>query len=149
MWVWCGDKEKCGDSYRHCWLKHLPWVNSSKPKRGPDVPWTSGLLEPPQSAIKERPDGFGGPERAYHTVTTAQGKGTQWQMRVHYFWFKKQQKECRKQFGDSCHMGGFTRLLHSGSDDELSAEIPTYVVNPLPAGSNRGYVVRPAMCIAG
>ena len=72
---------------------------------------------------------------------TAQGKGTQWQMRVHYYWFKKQQKACREQYGDKCHMGGFTRLLHSGADDELSSEIPTYVVNPLPSGSN-GYVVR-------
>eukprot|EP00884_Botryococcus_braunii_P021975 jgi/Botrbrau1/8461/Bobra.0237s0078.1 len=23
VWVWCGDKEKCGDQYQDCWLKHL------------------------------------------------------------------------------------------------------------------------------
>jgi hypothetical protein len=99
------------------------------------------LLEKPQRIKDTSPKAFGGPERKYHTVTTAQGKVTHWQMRVHYYWFKKQQKKCREQYGENCHMGGFTRLLHAGSDDELSAEIPTYVVNPLPAGSNNGYVV--------
>ena len=103
--------------------------------------WTSGLLEPPEAITDPSPSAFGGPERKYHTVTTAQGKGTQWQARVHYYWFKKQQRACREQYGINCQMGGFTRLLHSGSDDELSEEIPTYVVSPLPSGSN-SYIVR-------
>ena len=30
-------------------------------------------------------------------------------------------------------MGGFTRLLHSGKADDLMDEIPTMVVDPLPA----------------
>jgi hydroxyproline O-arabinosyltransferase len=141
VWVWCGDKQRCGDDYKHCWLKHLPWVYASKPKSGPSVPWTSGLLERPQKVEDTGPSAFGGPERMYHTVTTAQGTVTHWQMRVHFYWFKKQQKKCREQYGKNCHMGGFTRLLHAGYDDELSAEIPTYVVNPLPKGSNNGYVV--------
>jgi hydroxyproline O-arabinosyltransferase len=141
VWVWCGDQATCGSNYKHCWLKHLPWVYASKPKFGPTVPWTSGLLEPPEAVANPDPTTFGGRERMYHTVTTAQGTGTQWQMRIHYYWFKKQQKKCRELYGENCHMGGFTRLLHSGYDDELSAEIPTYVVNPLPSGAN-GYVVR-------
>ena len=141
VWVWCGDEAACGDNYKHCWLKHLPWVYAIKPRTGADIPWTSGLLEAPQGIANPDKAAFGGKERKYHTVTTAQGKGTQWQMRVHYYWFKKQQKACREKYGDKCQMGGFTRLLHSGFDDELSAEIPTYVVNPLPSGSN-GYVVR-------
>lgn len=29
-------------------------------------------------------------------------------------------------------MGGFTRLLHSGKEDDLMAEIPTWVAQPLP-----------------
>ena len=29
-------------------------------------------------------------------------------------------------------MGGFTRLLHSGQEDDLMKEVPTVVVNPLP-----------------
>jgi hydroxyproline O-arabinosyltransferase len=139
--VWCGDEAACGPNYKHCWLKNLPWVYASKPKQGPEVAWTSGLLEPLQ-AVDETPTAFGGRERRYHTVTTAQGTGTQWQMRVHYYWFKKQQAKCREQYLDNCHMGGFTRLLHSGFDDELSNEVPTYVVNPLPSGAN-GYVVLP------
>jgi hypothetical protein len=31
-------------------------------------------------------------------------------------------------------MGGFTRILHSGKPDNLMDEIPTTVVDPLPAG---------------
>ena len=37
---------------------------------------------------------------------------------------------CQK--GDKCEMGGFTRLLHSGSPDDLMDELPTVVVDPLP-----------------
>jgi hypothetical protein len=29
-------------------------------------------------------------------------------------------------------MGGFTRLLHSGVEDDFMEEIPTVVVDPLP-----------------
>jgi hydroxyproline O-arabinosyltransferase len=141
VWVWCGDKEKCGPAYKQCWLKHLPWVFASKPQTGPKVPWTSGLLEAPPQPASDDPKAFGGQQRRYHTVTTAQGAPTHWQMRVHYYWFKKQQKECRRKYGENCHMGGFTRLLHSGYNDELASEIPTFVASPLPAGGN-GYVVR-------
>ncbi|CAN4125044.1 unnamed protein product [Withania somnifera] len=38
-------------------------------------------------------------------------------------------------------MGKFTRILHSGSPDNLMDEIPTFVVDPLPEGLDRGYVV--------
>ncbi|XP_020424963.1 heme-binding protein 2 [Prunus persica] len=38
-------------------------------------------------------------------------------------------------------MGGFTRILHSGNPDNLMDEIPTMVVDPLPAGLDRGYIV--------
>lgn len=38
-------------------------------------------------------------------------------------------------------MGGFTRVLHSGKPDKLMDEIPTIVVDPLPEGLDRGYVV--------
>lgn len=34
-------------------------------------------------------------------------------------------------------MGGFTRVLHSGKPDNLMDEIPTFVVEPLPAGMDR------------
>ena len=55
--------------------------------------------------------------------------------------YKKQQKLCREMYGKNCHMGGFTRLLHSGVQDELSVEVPTFVANPLPNGKTKGYVV--------
>lgn len=48
---------------------------------------------------------------------------------MHYYWFLKTRKQCRA--AGRCHMGGFTRLLHSGEPDELMEEIPTSVVRPL------------------
>ena len=50
-----------------------------------------------------------------------------WQSRVMYFHFKKQ-----KAAPGGEHMGGFTRLLHTGVPDDLMLEIPTFVVDPLP-----------------
>lgn len=141
VWVWCGDKVRCKENYQHCWLKYMPWLYSSKPKQGPEVPWTTGLMQAPPMSSTQSLEEQGGAKRRYHTVTTAQGATTHWQMRIHYYWFKKQQKRCREQHGDSCHMGGFTRILHSGRDDDLSAEIPTYVAKPLPSGPGN-YVVR-------
>ncbi|CAI5457743.1 unnamed protein product [Closterium sp. Yama58-4] len=38
-------------------------------------------------------------------------------------------------------MGGFTRVLHTGKEDELMDEIPTFVVNPLPPQQQTDYVV--------
>eukprot|EP00892_Ulva_mutabilis_P011770 jgi/Ulvmu1/8966/UM005_0057.1 len=140
VWVWCGDEEKCKENYQHCWLKYMPWLYSSKPKQGPEVAWTTGLTQAPPASSTQSPTELGGAKRRYHTVTTAQGATTHWQMRIHYYWFKKQQKKCHELYGDSCHMGGFTRILHSGRDDDLSAEIPTYVARPLPSGPGN-YVV--------
>ncbi|KAK4419626.1 Hydroxyproline O-arabinosyltransferase RDN2 [Sesamum alatum] len=37
--------------------------------------------------------------------------------------------------------GGFTRILHSGNPDNLMEEIPSIVVDPLPEGLDRGYIV--------
>ncbi|KAL6878313.1 hypothetical protein ACP4OV_012483 [Aristida adscensionis] len=36
-------------------------------------------------------------------------------------------------------MGGFTRILHSGSPDEFVDEIPTFVADPLPKGTDQNY----------
>ncbi|CAI5978610.1 unnamed protein product, partial [Closterium sp. NIES-65] len=44
-----------------------------------------------------------------------------------YFYYKKWQREPGGE-----EMGGFTRVLHTGKEDELMGEIPTFVVNPLP-----------------
>ena len=58
------------------------------------------------------------------------------QSRVAYYWYKKVQQRCRA--AGPCHMGGFTRLLHSGEADELMPEIPTVVVKPLQDRDHQG-----------
>ena len=63
-----------------------------------------------------------------------------WQARVGYYWFRKIKAQCETAGG--CQMGGFTRILHSGQPDDLMDEIPSIVVDPLPANhDNKGYVV--------
>mmetsp|Transcript_14428 Transcript_14428/g.39084 ORF Transcript_14428/g.39084 Transcript_14428/m.39084 type:complete len:552 (+) Transcript_14428:90-1745(+) len=132
VWVWCGEAQHCGRQYKECWLKHLAQPQASKPiRQGPHVPWTSGTIDvdlnfdPLANGKKGNPK-----ERKFHVVTSAQGGAVHWQIRIHYYWYKKQKALCEKQGG--CEMGGFTRLLHSGAPDNLMDEIPTVVVNPLP-----------------
>lgn len=50
--------------------------------------------------------------------------------------YKKIQKECRAK--GVCHMGGWTRILHSGVPDDLMEELPTHVVKPLQDKDNKG-----------
>ncbi|KAI7986139.1 Hydroxyproline O-arabinosyltransferase 1 [Camellia lanceoleosa] len=51
--------------------------------------------------------------------------------RIMYYWFK-QFKD-----GPNSKMGGFTRILHSGKPDSFMDEIPTFVAQPLPAGTDQ------------
>ncbi|KAI3472316.1 hypothetical protein Pfo_031109 [Paulownia fortunei] len=72
----------------------------------------------------------------FHVALTAtDAPYSKWQCRIMYYWYKK-----KKDLPGS-DMGKFTRILHSGNPDNLMDEIPTYVVDPLPAGLDRGYVV--------
>uniref|UniRef100_A0A2P2QQU2 Uncharacterized protein MANES_04G158600 n=1 Tax=Rhizophora mucronata TaxID=61149 RepID=A0A2P2QQU2_RHIMU len=72
----------------------------------------------------------------FHVALTATASTySKWQCRIMYYWYKKQ-----KDLPGS-GMGGFTRILHSGRPDNLMDEIPTLVVDPLPAGMDRGYIV--------
>ncbi|KAJ0103241.1 hypothetical protein Patl1_05332 [Pistacia atlantica] len=72
----------------------------------------------------------------FHVALTAtDAPYSKWQCRIMYYWYKKM----RDQPGSE--MGGFTRILHSGNPDNLMHEIPTVVVDPLPAGLDRGYIV--------
>ncbi|RWW76337.1 hypothetical protein BHE74_00015576 [Ensete ventricosum] len=74
-----------------------------------------------------------GSRRPFHVVVTATDAAySRWQCRVMYYWYK------RMKDGEGSEMGGFTRVLHSGKPDSLMDEIPTFVVNPLPAGMDRG-----------
>lgn len=72
----------------------------------------------------------------FHVALTAtDAPYNQWQCRIMYYWYKRQRNS------PGSEMGGFTRILHSGKPDNLMDEIPTVVVDPLPAGLDRGYIV--------
>ncbi|XP_014502596.1 hydroxyproline O-arabinosyltransferase 3 [Vigna radiata var. radiata] len=72
----------------------------------------------------------------FHVAVTATDSAyNQWQCRIMYYWYEKV-KEMR-----GSEMGKFTRILHSGRPDQLMDEIPTFVVDPLPEGLDRGYIV--------
>ncbi|EAZ36031.1 hydroxyproline O-arabinosyltransferase 1 [Oryza sativa Japonica Group] len=76
---------------------------------------------------------------AFHTAVTASGSlYNTWQCRVMYYWFKRAREAGG---GGGAEMGGFTRILHSGKPDAFVDEIPTFVADPLPAGTDQGYVV--------
>ncbi|KAJ6794844.1 hydroxyproline O-arabinosyltransferase 1-like [Iris pallida] len=79
------------------------------------------------------------PLRPFHTAVTASDSVyNTWQCRVMYYWFKKARAAAAP--GGS-EMGGFTRVLHSGRPDRFVDEIPTFVADPLPAGTDQGYIV--------
>ncbi|KAE9620842.1 hypothetical protein Lal_00019718 [Lupinus albus] len=89
--------------------------------------------------ITEMPTHVKNPKRSktpFHVALTATGTTySKWQCRIMYYWYKKQRNL------PGSEMGGFTRILHSGQPDNLMDEIPTIVVDPLPEGQDRGYVV--------
>ncbi|XP_010557869.1 PREDICTED: uncharacterized protein LOC104826730 [Tarenaya hassleriana] len=73
--------------------------------------------------------------RFHVALTATDAPYNKWQCRIMYYWYKQ-----KKDIPGS-DMGGFTRILHSGNPDNLMDEIPTFVVDPLPPGLDRGYVV--------
>lgn len=73
-----------------------------------------------------------GSKAPFHVALTAtDAPYSKWQCRIMYYWYKK------KKDMPGSEMGGFTRILHSGRPDNLMDEIPTMVVDPLPAGLDR------------
>ncbi|KAF7815648.1 hydroxyproline O-arabinosyltransferase 3-like isoform X1 [Senna tora] len=77
-----------------------------------------------------------GSDSKFHVALTATDAAySQWQCRIMYYWYKKV-----KDLPGS-DMGKFTRILHSGRADQLMDEIPSFVVDPLPEGLDRGYIV--------
>lgn len=89
------------------------------------------VIEMPQNA-KNTENG----KMLFHIALTATDAAySKWQCRIMYYWYKKQKDLL------GSHMGKFTRILHSGKSDNLMDEIPTYVVDPLPSGLDRGYIV--------
>ncbi|PKI57767.1 hypothetical protein CRG98_021834, partial [Punica granatum] len=73
--------------------------------------------------------------RFHVAVTATDSPYSKWQCRIMYYWYK------RVKDMPGSEMGKFTRILHSGSPDNLIEEIPTFVVDPLPEGLDRGYIV--------
>lgn len=68
----------------------------------------------------------------FHIALTAtDAPYSKWQCRIMYYWYKK-----HKGLPGS-EMGRLTRILHSGKPDNLMDEIPSFLVDPLPAGLNR------------
>ncbi|KAG5023706.1 hypothetical protein JHK85_020048 [Glycine max] len=68
----------------------------------------------------------------FHVAVTATDAAySQWQCRIMYYWYKKVKDM------PGSDMGKFTRIVHSGRPDQLMDEIPTFVVDPLPAGLDR------------
>nr|CAB3476861.1 unnamed protein product [Digitaria exilis] len=96
--------------------------------RDPVVPMPAWMREAAGGEARRRP---------FHVALTATDAAySRWQCRVMYYWYKRMQA---LPGGEA--MGGFTRVLHSGKPDGLMDEIPTFVVDPLPAGKDHGYVV--------
>ncbi|XP_072972538.1 hydroxyproline O-arabinosyltransferase 1-like [Typha angustifolia] len=93
-------------------------------------------LDPVVKMPLDRAKPLAGRRRLFHTAVTASDSVyNTWQCRVMYYWFKKARD------GPGSEMGGFTRILHSGRADEFMEEIPTFVADPLPDGSDQGYIV--------
>ncbi|CAI9106174.1 OLC1v1005255C2 [Oldenlandia corymbosa var. corymbosa] len=89
------------------------------------------VVEKPRNAPEERKE-----RHPFHVALTATDSPySKWQSRIMYYWYKKM-----KHLPGS-EMGTFTRILHSGRPDNLMDEIPTFIVDPLPKGLDRGYVV--------
>ncbi|CAI5476013.1 unnamed protein product [Closterium sp. Yama58-4] len=95
------------------------------------------ISRPADTANGKRSIRRNGPLRPFHAAMTCDSSGySKWQSRVMYFYYKKWQREPGGE-----EMGGFTRVLHTGKEDELVEEIPTFVVNPLPPQQQTDYVV--------
>ena len=76
--------------------------------------------------------GSANPNSRFHVAVTATDAAyIQWQCRIMYYWYNK----VKDMPGSG--MGKFTRILHSGRPDQLMDEIPTFVVDPLPACFDR------------
>ncbi|PON97618.1 Hydroxyproline O-arabinosyltransferase [Trema orientale] len=93
-------------------------------------------LSDPMIQMPEQTKRAGNLHSKFHVALTAtDAPYSQWQCRIMYYWYKKMKDM------PGSDMGKFTRVLHSGSPDNLMDEIPTFVVDPLPQGLDRGYIV--------
>lgn len=87
---------------------------------------TDPIIEMPEKVKRKKT------KSPFHVALTAtDAPYSKWQCRIMYYWYKKIKNLPQSE------MGGFTRILHSGKPDNLMDEIPTMVVDPLPAGMDR------------
>ncbi|XP_040993534.1 hydroxyproline O-arabinosyltransferase PLENTY-like [Juglans microcarpa x Juglans regia] len=91
--------------------------------------WFDPIIGIPEKMKRSRNSKF------HVALTATDASYSQWQCRIMHYWYKKVKEM------PGSDMGEFTRILHSGSPDKLMEEIPTFVVDPLPEGLDRGYVV--------
>lgn len=71
--------------------------------------------------------------RKYHTImAVGDGMYSRWQTRIHYYWYLRRKAECEQLLGDACEIGGFTRVLQSGKQDDLVEEVPTFIAKAYP-----------------
>lgn len=92
----------------------------------------------PFTRMAKHKEQVGNPSLKFHVAVTAtDAPYSQWQCRIMHYWYKKMKDM------PGSDMGGFTRVLHSGSPDSLMDEIPSFVVNPLPDGLDR--VISPSL----
>lgn len=121
----------CGIATYNLITMVLPYQGWGLGKRDESV-WPADPVVPVPEHLKRS----GGLKRPFHVALTAtDAPYNKWQCRIMYYWYKKMRE------AEGSEMGGFTRVLHSGKPDNLMDEIPTFVVDPLPAGMDRGYVV--------
>lgn len=144
-WVFCSNKkEGCNNGkskFGECWLKNNERVDHvGVMSRGPDS-WLSGHFVTADDVAPVVP--FSDDTRVYRTITTADDRVyNTWQMRVHYYQWKKVKEQGLKDGTPGAeHIGGFTRILHNGRSDAHMDEIPTDVVDPLPSHTTKGFVV--------
>ncbi|XP_051123472.1 hydroxyproline O-arabinosyltransferase RDN2-like isoform X2 [Andrographis paniculata] len=108
----------------------------SPPRKLASEEWEGRLLVDPVTKMPERTKKLGQERSPFHVAVTATDSPySRWQCRIMYYWYKK------KMDLPGSEMGKFTRILHTGLPDNLMDEIPTFVVDPLPDGVDKGYVV--------
>ncbi|CAN1170433.1 Hydroxyproline O-arabinosyltransferase PLENTY [Linum perenne] len=96
----------------------------------------SSAFPDPIATMPQRVRKLGKPKLKYHVALTAtDAPYSKWQCRIMYYWYR------RMKDAPGSDMGKFTRVLHSGKADNLMDEIPTFIVDPLPEGLDRGYIV--------
>ena len=87
IWVYCPEPAGCASQkHRACWLKHQPRPDNPVGPADALNPWISGSMEPPVDTAGEP-----GLHKKFHIVVTTNANIYQaWQVRVMYYWYKKQ-----------------------------------------------------------